>query len=119
MQYIWSRGSASTSPKRHWYREDTSCPGRANVFPFRDIQTFQPQEMINQIHFRRGLDWPKHDGAALSFHHGKGTAISKAALVPDFLRHHNLPFLRHVDYRHGRKLLHGTAYGNAKASRKI
>ena len=39
-----------------------------------------------------------------------GAAIAKAAFFPDVLRDHDLPFLRHVDNGHGRKLLLATAF---------
>jgi hypothetical protein len=75
------------------------------MLPFRDLQAFELQEMIDQIHFWRGLDGPEHDGAAFGFQDGKGTAIAKAVLVPNVFRDHNLSFLRHVHDCHGRKLL--------------
>ncbi len=82
-----------------------SSAGRAKVLPFWDVQALESQQMINQIHFWRGLDWPKRDGATLGFQHGKGTAVAKAVLVPNVLRDHNLPFLRHTHDSHSWKLL--------------
>jgi hypothetical protein len=75
------------------------------VFSFRDDQALELEKMVNQLHFRRGLDGPEYDGATFCFQDGKGAAVAKAVLVPDVLRDHNLPLLRHVDYCHGRKLL--------------
>jgi hypothetical protein len=82
-----------------------SFAGRAKMLPLRDVQAFESQKMINQIHFWRGLDWPKRDGATFGFQHGKGTAVAETALVPNVLRDHNLPFLRHTHDSHGWKLL--------------
>jgi hypothetical protein len=85
------------------------------VFPFRDDQAFELKEMIHQVHFRRGLHWPEHDGATLGLQDGKGAAIAKAAFFPDVLRDHYLAFLRHMDDCHGRKLLLSIAAGKANS----
>ena len=63
MRGNWNPGLASRFPRRHWCREGKSCARGAKVLPFRDVQAFEPPEMIDQIHFGRALDESEDDGA--------------------------------------------------------
>ena len=73
------------------------------VLPFRNLNTFEPQQVIHQVKLWFS-DRTQNQIAALGLEDCKRAPISVTTLVADIFGHDDVTFLGHVNDCHGMKL---------------
>ena len=96
-----------------------SYPGRAKVLALRDFKPLKPEQMIHQVHLWLGADGTEDQGAGFGFEDRERRPVPIPVLVSDFLRHHDLALLAHVNHGHSRKLSPERPYSNPFLSPRL